>query len=49
MGGRQKRPDARDAEDGEHNKIGFRNVDDEAEHDERGNQGDDSPDAPRAS
>jgi len=44
MGDREERPDERDAEDGGHNKIGSRNVDEEAEHDERGEQGDDSPD-----
>jgi hypothetical protein len=27
------------SERGEHNKIGYRNVDEEAEHDERGSQG----------
>ena len=36
MGDREERPDERDAEDGGHNKIGSRNVDEEAEHDERG-------------
>jgi hypothetical protein len=40
----QPRPhedDAEDGERGEHNEIGFRNVDEEAEHDERGDQGND--------
>jgi hypothetical protein len=45
----QPRPheDAEDGERGEHNEIGFRNVDEEAEYDERGDQDNDRRDASR--
>jgi hypothetical protein len=38
-------PDPPEPERGEHNRIGFRNVDEDAEHDERGSQGE-GPEAP---
>jgi hypothetical protein len=52
MDDREARPDRRDAEDrerGRHNELGYRNVDEEAEHDERGEQGDDRREASRDS
>ena len=36
---REPRPTEDEERRGEHNEIGFRNVDEEAEHDERGSQG----------
>jgi hypothetical protein len=48
----QPRPHENDVEDGErgeHNELGFRNVDEEAEYDERGDQGNDRRDVSRDS
>ena len=37
--GAGRAPDEPPAERGAHNELGYRNVDEEAEHDERGSQG----------
>jgi len=40
-------PDPPEEHRGEHNEIGFRNVDEDAEHDERGSQGEGAEPPPR--